>query len=438
MPLPNPRVPHVLFLVALTLPAWAEAATPRYAGVNWKDPAGMKASALSGDCPGRCVVYEGQDQPYPLLRVHEAVVGRAPQTLKTLLAWMKDSQGETVRMIENAFKEDVIRDGATTAYLYLLERGDSPKDSRPDVSFLVLLEQGGVTLPLEHFGRSREQLEDHLKTMLAVVNSVNLDPAAVKKELAARDTAFTQAAQAIKNGYARGERVRLYLWSESGVRNVYTLSGLQLQAFTHTDALAFLPGGVFLKNARTNYRIPNLRTIRGGELPARWKNVGSNFQVTSADGKTTLYSVQKLSGGQTRIAVGGRTYHEIPALTAADVIGTFSTKYARTSGTGDTTVNSSGSKELRLLPNGRYEDTGQSFTALTSPNITAGSGGKQATGGTWSYDAASYTLTLKPDSGGSRSGPTYTQVFSPANRQIRGGKSVDWLLLGADSWWKSK
>ncbi|CAM4228734.1 hypothetical protein [Deinococcus marmoris] len=438
MPTLNRRLTRTLLLAALTLPVWAGAATPRFAGVSWKDPADLKVSDRSGRCPSRCVVYEGKKNGFPLLRVHEAVIGSGPQTLKTLMAWMQGSEGETVRVVKDAFKAESVRDGAVTAYFFMLERGDRPDDRSPDYSTLLLLEQGGVTLPLELYGLSRRQVEGSPQGMQDLLDSVKLDPAAIRKDLTARAQAFTQAAQAITNGYARGEKVRLYTWSRSTMRNVYTPSGMQLQAFNDSGQLAFLPGGVFLEDSRANYRAPDLKADGRGELPARWKSVGGNFQVTTPGGKTTVYTVTKLSGGQTRIDVGSQAYYEIPALTARDVTGIFSTKYARTSGTGDTAVNSSGSKDLELLPNGRYEDRGQSFTSLTGPGITAGSGGSKATGGTWSYDAASYVLTLKPEGGGSRSGPTYTQVFSPANRQIKGSKSVDWLLLGADGWWKSR
>ncbi|OLV15707.1 hypothetical protein [Deinococcus marmoris] len=436
MPLPNRWITRTLLLATLVLPVWAQAATPRYAGVTWTAPADMKLSDRDHDCPSRCVVYEDKDHEFPLMRVHEAMLGSAPQTLKTLMAWMKDSRGETVTVVKNALDKEVVRDGPNTVYFYFLERGDSPDDSSPDYSLLLLVEQGGVTLPLEQFGLSRSQMEGGIEAVVSLYNSVKLDPAAIKKDLAARAQAFVGAAQAIKKGYARGEKVRLYTWSDSGVRNVYTPSGMQLRAFNNTGSLAFLPGGVFLEDSRADYRTPDLKAVGDGELPARWKSVGGGYQVTLPNGQTTLYKLEK--GTQPRIREGTRTYQEIPALTAKDVIGTFSTKYSNTSGAGDTTVNSSGDLDLNLLPDGRYEDSSQSFTAVTSPNITAGTGNKKAEGGKWSYDAASYTLTLKPDGGGTRSGPTYTQVFSPAARQIKGNKSVDWLLIGATGWWKSK
>ncbi|AZI44354.1 hypothetical protein EHF33_15845 [Deinococcus psychrotolerans] len=436
MPLPNRRIARTLLLATLTLPVWAQAATPRYAGVTWTAPADMKLSDRNHDCPSRCVVYEDKDHEFPLLRVHEAVVGSAPQTLKTLMAWMKNSRGETVTVVKNALDQEVTKDGPNTVYFYFLERGDSPDDSSPDYSLFLLVENGGVTLPLEQFGLSRSQMEGGIQAAVKFYNSVKLDPAAIKKDLAARTQVFTQAAQAIKNGYARGEKVRLYTWSESGVRNVYKPNGMQLQAFNNTGSLAFLPGGVFLEDSRADYRSPDLKAVDNGELPARWKSVGGGYQVTSPNGKTKLYKIEK--GTQSLIREGDRNYQEIPALTAKDVIGTFSTKYSNTSGIGETAVNSSGDLDLKLLLDGRYEDSSQSFTAVTSPNITAGSGNKKATGGKWSYDAASYTLTLKPDGGGVRSGPTYTQVFTPAARQIKGAKSVDWLVLGNTAWWKSK
>lgn len=433
----NCRITRTLLFAALALPAWAGAATPRYVGVTWTDPTGMKLSDTNHNCPGRCVVYEQEKSySYPLLRVHEAVIGSGPQTLKTLMAWMKDSGGETVKVIEKALDKDVVNVGPVTAYFSLLTRGDGPNDSRPDYSLLVLLEQGGVTVPLEQFGLKKADLEAHIKEMLELLNSVKLDPAAIKKDLTARDAAFTQAAQAVKNGYARGERVRLYTWSESGVRNVYTPSGLQLRAFNNTGSLAFLPGGVFLEDARDGYRTPDLRATGNGELPARWKSVGGGYQVTWPDGKTTLYKLEK--GTQSRIRQGNRTYQEIPALSAKDVIGTFSTKYSNTSGTGGTAVNSSGNLDVKLLPNGRYEDRSDTYTSVISSNVTAGSGDKKATGGKWAYDPASYTLTLSPDGGGKQSGLTYTQVFTPAARQIKGEGSVDWLFMGRTGWWKSK
>ncbi|WP_420596033.1 hypothetical protein [Deinococcus sp.] len=423
--------------LALSLFAGAQIAASPFAGVSWQDPAGMKVSDSHHDCPSRCVVYEGRENQYPLLRVHEALVGNAPQTLKTLMAWMKNSRGESVTVVKNAFKEEVVKDGSNTVYFYFLERGDRPDDRSPDYSLFLLVEQGGVTLPLEQYGLSRKQMEDGIKGAIGFYNTVKLNPVAIKNDLTVRAQAFTQAAQALKNGYARGEKVKLYAWSESGVKNVYTTSGLQLRAFNNIGTLAFLPGGLFLKNAG-DFQSPDWRTEGDGELPARWKKVGSGYQVTTPDGQTTTYAVEKASGNQTRIRAGSRTYWEISPLTKEDVIGVFSTKYSSSSGLAGTNSYSSGNIDVTLLPNGRYEDSGQSFTAVTSPNVTAGTGNNKTKSGKWSYDPASYTLTLSPDGGGSQRGLTYTQGFSASERQIKGGGSVDWLFMGRKGWWKSQ
>ena len=425
-------------LLTLGFSAGAQAATPRFVGVSWQDPPAMEVSDTQHDCPSRCVVYKGQaSYPYPLLRVHEALPGSGPEALKTLMAWMEKSGGETVKVIEKALDKEKVNVGPVTAYFYLLERKDSPTDRSPAYSLFVMMEQGGVTLPLEQYGLKKAELEAHIGDVNTLAVSVKLDPAVIQKDLTARAQAFTQATQAVKNGYARGEKVKLYAWSESGVKNVYTYSGLQLRAFNNAGTLAFLPGGLFLKDA-DDYQRPDWRAEGGGELPARWKKVGSGYQVTWPGGQTTIYAVEKASGNQTRIRQGSRVYWEISPLTKEDVTGTFSTQYSASSGLGDTAVNSSGNLDVTLLPNGRYEDKSQSFTAVTSPNVTAGTGDKKTKGGKWSYDPASYTLTLTPDTGALQRGLTYTEAFSPSARQIKGGGSVDWLFMGRRGWWKSK
>ncbi len=400
----------------------------------------MKFSQTLSLCSDPCVTYQQKaSYPFPTLTVHEPLPVSGPEALKTILASMRGG-GKTVTVLEKALNPEVIKVGPITARLVLLEIGKGSEYGSPTYRLLMLMEQGGVTLPLEQDGPRKAVLEAYSDDVKTLASSVKLDPVAIKKDLTARTLAFTkgvqEATQALKNGYARGEKVKLYAWSESGVKNVYTTSGLQLRAYNNTGTLAFLPGGIVLEDGG-DFQSPTWSP--GGGLPARWKKVGGGYQVTTPDGQTTTYAVEKASNNQTRIEQGRETYLEIPPLTKEDLIGIFSTQYSASSGLGDTAVNSSGNLDVKLLPSGRYEDSSESFTAVTSPNVTIGTGNnKKSKGGKWTFDSASYTLTLYPDGGGSQSGLTYTEAFSPSARQIKSGGSVDWLFMGREGWWKSK
>jgi hypothetical protein len=429
-------------LLCLALVQMAQAAPARYAGVSWPPPPGMKLStAYEQFCPGRCVTYEGNggvNDDWPLIRVHEPVVGTTQSALNRLMAAYK-AGGALLKVIKSGEQQV----GAVKVSLNVLELRDYPDDSHPNYALLLLLERGGVTLPLELASLNDDDLTGpRFKVLAALADAVKFDPEAVKKDINARDAQFAALTKAIAAGYARGERAVVYDATVAGVQNVYGLGGLTLQAFRNTTTAAFLPGGVFLdRPGEPDYRAPDLRRMGEGELPARWKALKNGYQVTDAQGNINVYLSGKTATGRSSLETkaDNDTLWEIPRLSAADVAGVFTTISTSSSGgglmPGSLAINSRSDRELELLPGGQYRSTGSSFTSVAGESLAGGVGNDSAETGRWSYDPASYTLTLKPQSGPARSGVTYTRTFTPAQRKE---KNIDWTLLGSEAWWKSK
>ncbi|MEF2279635.1 hypothetical protein V3W47_15175 [Deinococcus sp. YIM 134068] len=419
--------------LALTTPAGA--APARYAGVTWQDPPGMKVTdAYRYNCPGRCVVYEGDTgdvtDDFPLIRVHEALPAGGPGALASLTAWMEKGRGEVVRVL-NSGSEKV---GGVTVTLAVLSRADDAQDDDPDYSLFVLLDQGGVTLPLELYGfRQGDVSGPRLAVLTALADSVRLSPEAVRKDLTARTARFATLQRAIAEGYARGERARVFAYINTGVMAVPGGDlGLVMQTYQDVRLAAFLPGGVFLSaDPEPDYRAPDLRRVGEGELPATWKAVSGGFQVTAPNGGVTVYRLSQ-NGPQATLTAGGTTYREAAPLKPADLVGIFGTVSTSSSSVGGTAVFSRSDRDLELRQGGRYLSANTSFTVVSGPNVGGGTNGDRQAGGRWSYDPASFTLTLRPDGGGVRSGPTYTLAYGAQRRE----KSVDWTLLGEHDWWK--
>lgn len=421
---------------ALALTTLAAAAPARYAGITWQDPPGMKvADAYRYNCPGRCVTYAGNTgdvtENFPLIRVHEALPGSGADALKTLLAWMQKGRGEVVQVLRNGSE----RVGGVTVTLASVSRADDARDDDPDYSLFVLLEQGGVTVPLELYGFDTDDLTGpRFRVLTALADSVRLNPEAIRKDLTSRAGRFASLSRAVADGYTRGERARVFLYLNTGVRAAPGGDlGLQLQTYQNVRLAAFLPGGVFLDtDPEPDYRAPDLRRVGEGELPATWKAVPGGFQVTAPDGRVTRYTLGK-NGAQATLRAGDTTYREAAPLKPAELVGSFSTISTSSSSALGTAVFSRSDRDLELQPGGRYLSKNSSFTTVIGSNVGGGVGGDKAAGGKWSYDPASFTLTLRPDGGGVRSGPTYTLAATAAER---GEKSVDWTLLGEHDWWK--
>ncbi len=433
---------HCLPLTALMtlLGTPALAAVTRFAGVSWQDPTGMELStSVLNSCPSRCLTYRGSGDSgawWPLIRVHEGVIGMTQTALNRLSAAMK-RDGSLLRVLKDGEQQV----GAVNVRLLTLEIKDDADDSSPDFAVLLLLEQGGVTLPLELAALNKEELTGpRFAALAALADTIKLNPEVIKKDVAARDAEFARLSNAMTDGYAKGERAQVYAYSNSGVRNEYSGSGLQLVAYVETSTAAFLPGGVFLNRpGEPDYRSPDLRRMGAGELPLRWRSVPGGFEVTAPNGKVTLYTLGKVAGTQRSLTYNDETFWEIPRLRAADLTGIFSSLSTSSSGglmaPGSVAVYSRSDSDLELLSGGRYRSSNQSFTAVSGSNIAGSTGQNTAANGRWSYDPASYTLTLKPSGGGQRTGPTYTQTFAPDARQQG---STDWTLLGDDRWWKNK
>lgn len=427
--------------VFVALLAGAALAIPtRFEGVTWQDPAGMElTSGIVSSCPSRCLTYRGSGDSkdwWPILRVHEGVIGPAQTALNRLSAALK-RDGSVLRVLKDG-KEQV---GTVTVRLLTLEIKDYAEDSSPDFAVVLLLEQGGVTLPLElhAFGQS-DLTGPRFAALAALADTVKLSPEVIKKDVLARDAEFARLAKAMADGYAKGERAQVYDYSDSGVRNEFSGGGLQLVAYVNTSTAAFLPGGIFLdRPGEPDYRAPDLRRMGKGELPARWRSVPGGFEVTAPDGAVTRYTFGKVAGAQRSLTKNNETFWEIPRLKAADLTGIFSSISTSSSGgplaPNNFAVYSRSDADLQLLPDGRYRSSNQSFTSVSASNVAGGTGQNTAAGGRWSYDPASYTLTLTPGGGGQRTGPTYTHTFAPDARQ-KG--SIDWTLLGDDRWWKNK
>lgn len=433
-PFPVPTPPALgaaLALSAFTLIPHAEAAPARYAGVGWQEPPGMQVTdSYIHKCPGRCVVYEGKEDSFPLIRVHEALPGGGASALTALTTWMRGDRGEVVRVLQNGSTQA----GAVTVTLAALSRADGPGDDDPDYSLFVLLEQGGATLPLELYGFSRDDLTGpRFGVLTALADTVRLNPEAIKKDLAFRTQRFANLQKAIADGYARGERTRLFIYSRTSVGVAYAGDlGLQTRVDRDIDLAAFLPGGVFLGAAPApDYRTPDLRRTGQGELPATWKAVKDGFQVTAPDGKVTLYTLTS-GGPQATVKAGGTTYREAVPPKPAELVGLFSTIRTASSSALGTAVFSRSDRDLELRAGGRYLSDNSSFTTVIGANVGGGTGSQGGAGGQWSYDPASLTLTLRPDGGGVRTGPTYTLAYGATRKE----KDVDWTLLGEHDWWK--
>ena len=276
---------------------------------------------------------------------------------------------------------------------------------------------------------------------------MKLDPAAITKDIGTRNQTFAQDVQSIAKGYEQGGQAQLYEHSEVvSVNNMTNMGILQTDSSIRTETLAFLPGGVFLRDAGPNYRFPDLRAAWEGEPPARWAAVQGGFKVTLPDGKTAVYKRQpdKEGGSFLNIPDGSKEkiYFDKTPLTAKDLIGSYSRSSSGVSTGLPTTVISSSQEEITLKADGTFEASRSSLSSLSNgpgslggnPDVKTdatveGSGGGR---GQWTYHPGSFTLTLKFAGGTVQSGPAYTSSSRRSLNQKKPGSI--WRLPGGEGW----
>jgi hypothetical protein len=435
-----------LSILILPLLGLADATSSPFNGLSWTVPGGLKPSVHVHDCPGRCVMYDAREISFTHLNVHEALLMGSTPALERQRAYLQRSNsGDTFKVISD--RQDV--NGDTTIRLVLLDR----QSRLEEVRLLLFLTRGSVngpvTLPLELSAYHREDLEAAQPLLLALADSLKFDVAAVSKDITAHNAAFAQAAQAISGGYARGERARLYQTTELLIGGGYGLGGMQTSSTVIAKTVAFLPGGIFLRDdPDPDYRTPDLRRAWEGELPARWKAMPGGVQVTLPGGETVLYRRKASSAGGELLSVADQIYAEIPVLSVQDVTGLFSRDNMSVNTQLSTSVIAGVQEGLQLKPGGALEVSESSFSALnnsvlnnssgslpnsTGAEVSATSQAASAGRGRWTYHPASYTLTLNLAGGAVRSGPTYTLAFSPAQRRK---PDTLWTLLGRLDWYK--
>jgi hypothetical protein len=426
-----------LSILILPLLGLADATSSPFTGLSWTVPGGLKPSVHVHDCPGRCVMYDAREVKFSGLRVHEALLTGSTPALERQRAYLQRSNsGDTFKVIND--RQDV--NGDITIRLVLLDR----QSRLEDVRLLLFLTRAGVTVPLELTAYHREDLEAAQPLLVALAGSLRFDVAAVSKDITARSGAFAQATQAIANGYARGERARLYQTTDLLIGGGYGLGGIQTSSTVIYETVAFLPGGIFLRDdPDPDYRTPDLRRAWEGELPARWKAVPGGVQVTLPGGETVLYRRKASSAGGEVLSVADKIYGEIPVLSVQDVTGLFSRDSTSVNTQLSTSVIAGVQEGLLLKPGGALEASESSFSALnnTSGSLPNSSGAEvsattqaaSAGRGRWTYHPASYTLTLTFGGGAVRSGPSYTLAFTPAQRRK---PDTLWTLLGRLDWYK--
>lgn len=228
--------------------------------------------------------------------------------------------------------------------------------------------------------------------------------------------------RALAQGYARGERAVIYRSASWEMTPHYGAGGVALIPALVVQTAAFLPGGVFLDvPGRPDFRFPDPRGA------GTWKKVAHGYEVTLPDGEKRVYRSGPTPG---TLVLGQTTLTVVPRLTPDQVAGTFRAgRSFSAGGNGLGEVSNQSSLELDLRADGRYRLSGTSETQ----GGTVSTGRQDTQRGSWTFDPASYTLTLKAENGAVTRGAFYP--LTPFTGMGRG--EVSWHLFGDDDWLSS-
>jgi hypothetical protein len=413
----------------------------RFTGMSWTKPAGMvETDGWTTICPERCVVYEGTEEDWPLVIVHEPVTDGLAAFKAKLEAELRKEDPEGSIITEDT-RGGV--DGDFTLTMTLLERKDDPDDGRPDYSLLLFLETGGVGAPIELFSLNREDLATRTDVLGEIADTLNINAAQIRQARTARNTELATLQKAMEAAYTRGETARLFMNVYAGVRNELAIGGgLNLVSFREENIRAFLPGGVFLDAAPDEgYRKPDLKRLSDEGRLGRWAAIPGGFAVTHADGRKETFRTGPPNDGAATLSDSDETFTEIPRYTSKALAGTYETISTFSAGTASysvATVFTRSDSALLLSPSGTFEMSRSSFVAASGDSFALSRGPNETNiKGRWSYDPASYTLTLTPTDGS----PVLTGPFhgGPFGRPdgIKPGESTDWRVFANEKWWKS-
>lgn len=315
-------------------------------------------------------------------------------------------------------------------------------DANADASLFIVLQAKGLSFPVELQAHRQSDFAGRAPTLSQLIASVRIDSdkgiAAIRRAQAAaiarqtaHDVAVAKFVKLVNDGYAAGGRAALFFSTEQHVVNRYTYTGLQMQIERNTRALAFLPAGVLIIGVPHNLRHPGFATLATNSRVGSWTKAGNGYSVRLTDG-TSQTLVPDASG---RLRWRRSLLWPIAAYSPKQLIGGFASM--RTSGGGaggdGPMVGSQAKFGLTLGADGHYTRDASSFTSVLSSNVTVGAGNKSSLSGTWSYDSASYMLTLTPDDGSAAlTGPTFCNLCTRAKNE---GPQGDWTVLGNQNWW---
>ncbi len=436
----------VLLAVATSalLPVCAEAQQERFPGLSWRPPSGMEETdAWSVACPSRCVMYEGaaRDEDWPLIIVHEPIPGTFETFRKMWIAAQARDNPEAVTESLGIEAGRLKNERRIEVSMYDLK--DDADDDSPQAAVLLLLEQDGVIVPVEVYGYDIENVSARLSAASNFLETMRLDPASVKSARAKVDTQISALTAAMNAGYARGEKATLFMNVETGVRNTWTLGGMELLAYREENILAFLPGGVLLEEAPSEgYRRPDLKRLFDTNRLGSWSAVPGGFSVKHADGRSATYKFGAKDGNARTLKGPDFNWTEVPRYTVGELAGTYETidtASAGGMGTGlPTAIFSRADQFLTLTSNRRFEMRREAQTLVSGPNIGGGTSSEETIKGSWTYDPAAYTISLVPDDGSPPIEGPFHGGPGTTPSQMKPGESLDWRVLDGERWWKSK
>lgn len=427
---------RMLTAAALVGLAALPASADSFPGVTWTTPSLMiRSEAWSTNCPARCIAYQGDEDrgqdSWPLIVVHAPVTGAADDFFESWSKAIETQSGESVELVGSDSR--ALEDG-NTLYSYLAYTEEAGYGGR-DISMLLIHGSGDVLVTLEIKAFDDEDIAGRLDAASAMLESLRVDPARARTAISGDAADLASKAAAIDEGFLAGGRVRLYMQSQIMIGSTYGLGGLQITNDRVTTAFALLPGGVLLTGLPDNFRKPDLVRMKADGEVGAWTKTPAGYAFELPDG--TLKSATINKAGE--LVIGNETYPLVDPLTAREMPGRYETISVSTAGglaVGNSTMIASRfDGSLVLQANGQFEQGRDSYVSISGPDIGGGTGSNDLVTGRWTFDPASYMLTLKPDDGTPAISGLFFCYFCDA--ATINDENWDWNVLGGEKWWRA-
>ncbi len=261
-------------------------------GARWTAPTQLTESdGYTMACLDACRTYRvGEAGAFPVIIVHSPSL----QTEDVTRRWQALRGNEQDQnLLEVLHEENRIGTGTLTTRVF---KGTARNTGFDTFYMLSLWQAPGVAVPIETMSMNSDDLISASSAHLELASTMAVDVAAIRTAEAAMRTLLATRIKAVRDGYARGDKARVY--AATTLQTVYGLNMTPIADGTSINTVmsstqssvevehlvVLLPGGVLLTERPGDPKNPDLAGASGRKSIGAWQEDSRVVFVTWPDG----------------------------------------------------------------------------------------------------------------------------------------------------------